>query len=70
VTGQDRARAVATLGLSIGGPVALFSGIAVGVTLIGGPPVFLVGLFVSSGALALVSLLALTALDARRPRED
>jgi hypothetical protein len=59
-------RDVATLGLAVGGPVSLFSGIAVGVTLIGGPPVFLVLLFVGGLALSAVSLLVLAADNARQ----
>jgi len=69
---NDRGRTVrdlATLGLAIGGPVTLFSGIAVGVTLIGGPPVFLVLLFVGGLALSAVSLLILAADNARRTTE-
>lgn len=62
-------RDLATLGLAIGGPVALFSGIAVGVTLIGGPPVFLVLVFIGGLALSAVSLLVLTADNARRTTE-
>ena len=68
-TGHERARNLATLGLAVGGPVALFSGIAVAVTLIGGPPPFLVGLFVLSGAVALVSLFVLTTIEGRGRRE-
>ena len=59
-------RDLATLGLAVGGPVSLFSGIAVGVTLIGGPPVFLVLVFVGGLALSAVSLLVLAADNARR----
>lgn len=59
-------RDLATLGLAIGGPVSLFSGIAVGVTLIGGPPVFLVLVFVGGLALSGLSLLVLAADNARR----
>jgi hypothetical protein len=55
----------ATLALAAGAPVALFSGIAVGVTLIGGPPVFLVVLFLGSAGLASVALLILAALNSR-----
>ena len=66
---HERVRSLATLGLAIGGPIALFSGIAVGVTLVGGPPPFLVGLFLLSGGAALVSLLALTAIEGSRPRD-
>jgi hypothetical protein len=66
---RERARNVATLGLAVGGPVALFSGIAVGVTLIGGPPPFLVGLFLLSGAVALVSLFVLTTIEGGRRRQ-
>ena len=62
-------RDVATLGLAIGGPVSLFSGIAVGVTLIGGPPVFLVLLFVGGLELSAMSLLVLAADNARRTTE-
>ena len=59
-------RDLATLGLAVGGPVSLFSGIAVGVTLIGGPPIFLVLLFVAGLALSAVSLLVLAADNARQ----
>ncbi len=62
-------RDLATLGLAVGGPVTLFSGIAVGVTLIAGPPVFLVLVFVGGIALSAVSLLVLAADNARRTTE-
>ena len=62
-------RDLATLGLAIGGPVSLFSGIAVGVTLIGGPPVFLVLVFVGGLALSGLSLLVLAADNARQTTE-
>jgi hypothetical protein len=60
---------LATLGLAVGGPVSLFSGIAVGVTLIAGPPLFLVFVFVGGLALSAVSLLVLAADNARRTTE-
>jgi hypothetical protein len=56
---------VATLALAVAAPLGLFSGIAVGVTLIGGPPAFLVVLFLGSAGLAGVALLTLAALNAR-----
>ncbi len=62
-------RDLATLGLAVGGPVTLFSGIAVGVTLIAGPPVFLVLVFVGGIALSAVSLLVLAADNARQTTE-
>ena len=58
-------RNLATLGLAISGPVALFSGIGVGVTLIAGPPPFLVILMLGSAALAVTCMLVLAADNAR-----
>ena len=70
---SSQARNLATLGLAIGGPVALFSGIGVGVTLIAGPPPFLVMLMIVSGGLVVTCLLVLAADNARgvsRPDEE
>ena len=58
-------RNLATLGLAISGPVALFSGIGVGVTLIAGPPPFLMVLVLGSAGLAVTCLLVLAADNAR-----
>ena len=55
-------RDLATLGLAVGAPTTLITGIFVGVTLIGGPPPFLWAVFLGSAGLTVVSLLALGVL--------
>ena len=71
---SERVRDLATLGLAVGGPLSLFSGIAVGVTIIAGPPVFFVLLLVFGLGLSAVSLLVLAGDSARRtpnyPQDD
>jgi ABC-type multidrug transport system permease subunit len=59
-------RNFATLGLAIGAPLALFSGIGVGVTLVGGPPTFLIAVLVLSVATIATSLVILSVENAKR----
>jgi hypothetical protein len=62
---RSGARNAATLVLAVAAPIALFSGIGVGVTLVAGPPGFLVAVMVIAIGLAAVSLLVLAADNAR-----
>ncbi|RPI23521.1 MAG: hypothetical protein EHM57_03870 [Actinobacteria bacterium] len=64
MTTRDTLRNLATLGLAVGAPLTLVSGLIVGVTLIGGPSAFLWGLFLGSGAVTLVSLLLYAYVEA------
>jgi hypothetical protein len=57
MTERDTMRNLATVGLAIGAPVTLLSGLFIGVTLIAGPPRLLWVVFLGSGALTVVSLL-------------
>ena len=57
-------RTFATLGLAVAAPVALVSGIFVGVTLISGPPPLLWVVFVGSLAVAGICALLTAYLDA------
>jgi hypothetical protein len=56
--------------LAVAAPVALFSGIGVGVTLVAGPPVFLVMVMVVAIGVTAACLLALAADNARRIGES
>ena len=55
---------LATIGLGIGAPLMLVTGIGIGVTLFQGAPVFLVALFLFAGGLTVVSALGYLAADA------
>lgn len=55
---------LATIGLGIGAPLTLLTGIGVGVTVIGGTPALLGFAFVLAAGLTLVSGLAYLAADA------
>lgn len=57
MTTRETLRNVATLGLAVGAPLTLISGLFIGVTLIGGPPAFLWAVFLGAGALTVLSLL-------------
>lgn len=59
-------RDLATIGIAVGAPVALLSGIFVGVTLVGGPNRFALGVFIVSVALTLLSVLAYAYAKAQR----
>lgn len=59
-------RDLATIGIAVGAPVALVTGIFVGVTLIGGPSPILLGVFLAAGALTALSLAAYAYDEARR----
>jgi len=71
VNGQPSSplRNLATVGLAVSAPVALFSGIGVGVTLVAGPPAFLMGIFAAAISMIVVCLVALAADTVRAPRE-
>ena len=55
---------LATIGLAIGAPLMLLSGIWIGVTVISGPPPIAILLFVLAAGLTAVSALAYLAVDA------
>jgi len=57
-------RTFATLGLAAGAPIALVSGIFLGVTLIGGPPAILWIVFLGALGLTAVCALLTASIDA------
>lgn len=63
-------RDLATIGIAVGGPVALVTGIFVGVTLIGGPHPTLFAVFLFAVGLTGVSLAALAYEEAKRRTRD
>ena len=55
---------LATIGLAIGAPLMLLTGIGIGVTLFQGSPPFLIAVFMLATGLTVVSALAYLAADA------
>lgn len=63
-------RSLATLGIAVFGPLALFSGVGVFGTLVAGPPGWLVLVFVVAAGITVVCTLVYAAADAAARDHD